>query len=169
MFKSTIAIGAHGDDVRRVQRALSRLTPRGQDFEPIQDGMGTFGPHLDGAVRGFQAAQGLVVDGIVGPVTWGKLPPYTESSGRLQRGSVGPAVAGLQMWLTTFAGNGGTSPGPIDGEFGPLTEAALYKHLLIDSVDDHLWLSPVQDGSVPITDPNSLDSLEGHCHLLFMR
>ena len=34
---------------------------------------GIFGPITDGAVRAYQQAHGLVVDGWVGPVTWGSL------------------------------------------------------------------------------------------------
>ena len=34
---------------------------------------GYFGDELDKAVRSFQAMNGLAVDGIVGPMTWGEL------------------------------------------------------------------------------------------------
>jgi len=160
MFKSTVSLGSHGDDVRRLQRVLSRLS-HGQDLAVLADGFGAFGPHLDGAARAFQAGAGLDVDGIVGPVTWAALPPYAESPGAVKLGSVGPVVAGLQRWLTTFATAGiGPSPGPVDGYFGPITEGALEIRLAIGMIDDLMWLAPVQDGT------GAVDSLEEHCHLI---
>ena len=160
MFKSTVSLGSHGDDVRRLQRVLSRLS-RGQDLAVLADGFGAFGAHLDGAVRAFQAANGLLVDGIVGPITWDALPPYAESPGTVKVGSLGPVVVGLQRWLTTFATAGiGPSPGPADGYFGPVTETALEVRLSIGVVDDLMWLAPVQDGT------GAVDSLEGHCRLV---
>jgi peptidoglycan hydrolase-like protein with peptidoglycan-binding domain len=35
---------------------------------------GQFGPITERSVRQFQKQNGLLVDGIVGPVTWGRLP-----------------------------------------------------------------------------------------------
>ena len=63
--------GAQGSTVRQIQSALisrgfgSYLAPWGAD--------GSFGNGTDGGVRAFQRAQGIDVDGIVGPDTWGRL------------------------------------------------------------------------------------------------
>ena len=64
----TIAPGATGDTVRRLQRALRRTPDLGLSVD------GVFGPKTETAVKGFQQGAGLVVDGIVGPLTWGALP-----------------------------------------------------------------------------------------------
>ena len=64
----TIGPGATGDVVRRLQRALRR-TP---DLAINVDGV--FGPQLEASVKSFQEGVGLVVDGIVGPLTWNALP-----------------------------------------------------------------------------------------------
>ena len=56
-----------GDDVLWVQGSLAG---RGHDPGPFD---GVFGPQTDSAVRSFQAAVGLDVDGVVGPLTWAAL------------------------------------------------------------------------------------------------
>ena len=59
----TVAAGASGDAVRAAQGEL-----RTQGWRLALDG--SFGPQTAGAVRDFQTARNLVVDGIVGPLTW---------------------------------------------------------------------------------------------------
>src|SRR5215218_7922435 len=63
----TLQEGSSGEAVEVLQRALQRA---GFDPGPID---GEFGPLTAEAVRSFQAARGLVVDGIVGPQTWSAL------------------------------------------------------------------------------------------------
>lgn len=66
----TIRRGSRGTDVELLQLALLRsgfLTS-----EPD----GIFGPRTESAVLSFQASNGLVRDGIVGPNTWAALIPY---------------------------------------------------------------------------------------------
>ena len=61
--------GSSGDAVRGVQeefafRNLSGIPGTGLKID------GVFGPKTEAAVRGFQQALSIAVDGIVGPVTW---------------------------------------------------------------------------------------------------
>jgi peptidoglycan hydrolase-like protein with peptidoglycan-binding domain len=59
--------GSRGSSVADLQRRLDEAS-----FSPgTPDGI--FGSHTDAAVRSFQRAHGLGVDGIVGPQTWGAL------------------------------------------------------------------------------------------------
>ena len=57
----------HGTAVTRLQQALKNL---GFDPGPVD---GSFGIKTDAAVRKYQAARSLKVDGIVGPKTWAKI------------------------------------------------------------------------------------------------
>lgn len=58
--------GSRGDAVRELQESLMAL---GYDVG-LSGVDGIFGQATERAVRAFQAASGLVVDGIVGPLTW---------------------------------------------------------------------------------------------------
>ena len=92
----TISLGATGDAVKRLERALRR-TPN-----PALAVDGAFGPQLERAVKQFQQGAGLTVDGIVGPATWAALPDGGPMP-TLQEGSTGAAVNSLQTLLTNGA------------------------------------------------------------------
>jgi peptidoglycan hydrolase-like protein with peptidoglycan-binding domain len=139
MPKATIQLGAQGDDVKRVQRYFVRakaLAPSHLD--------GDFGPETDGLVRQFQQDNGLVVDGIVGPQTWGALPAYLEASPTLEEDALGPDVARLQTALNAID-TVAVKPGDVDGWFGPQTKASVQSFQAGGSgvVDEPTWFSPV--------------------------
>lgn len=111
-----LSSGASGEDVSRLQRLLVMI--KLYTWTAID---GSFGPETEMAVRSFQAGNGLTSDGIVGPDTWHALPADPNTP-LLARGATGPAVSALQGGLKRI---GTPDPGPIDGDFGPLTEAAV--------------------------------------------
>jgi peptidoglycan hydrolase-like protein with peptidoglycan-binding domain len=117
--------GSTGDAVKKAQRALIErfyLFGTGQDD-------GIFGPLTDLAVRNYQRDRSagefnafsfpLKIDGIVGPATWFRLAPET-----VKKGSKGSGVRFLQELLKSW-GDPQFDPGPVDGNFGPLTENAV--------------------------------------------
>jgi peptidoglycan hydrolase-like protein with peptidoglycan-binding domain len=115
----TIRLGATGEPVRRLQRALRR-TP---NLSIAVDGV--FGSKTESAVKDFQEGAGLVVDGIVGPLTWAALPNGGPMP-TLREGSTGEVVRHLQQVLTNGAsGQWNTTPGTIDGNFGSQTKASV--------------------------------------------
>jgi peptidoglycan hydrolase-like protein with peptidoglycan-binding domain len=115
----TIQLGASGNVVRRLQRALRRTPNLGLPID------GVFGSELGTAVRDFQEGAGLVVDGIVGPVTWNALPSGAPMP-VLRQGSSGEVVRALQTLLTNGApGAWNVTPQGIDGIFGPHTKASV--------------------------------------------
>jgi len=120
MPKAIIQLGSQGDDVKRVQRYFIR----NKEMDPTHLD-GDFGPETDGFVRQFQQDNGLVVDGVVGPQTWGALGPYLEAS----------------PTLSYDAGD----PGPADGWFGPQTTTAVQAFQRGGSgvVDEQTWFMGV--------------------------
>ncbi len=100
------------EQVKALQRQLSWL-----GFEPgTVDGR--YGPITTGAVKRFQEAHDLTVDGVVGHGTRDALRArfaQRPSSDRIDR------VKGLQRQLSRL----GYEPGPVDGRYGPLTTAAV--------------------------------------------
>lgn len=108
----------HGEPVRDVQR---RLLGAGHRIEADELG-GTFGPSTEAAVRAFQEARGLPVDGIVGGETWGQL---VEAGYRLGDRTLylrSPAFRGDDVRELQGALNAlGFDAGKQDGIFGART------------------------------------------------
>jgi peptidoglycan hydrolase-like protein with peptidoglycan-binding domain len=115
----TIALGATGAAVQRLQRA-SRRTP---DLGLTVDGI--FGPQVEIAVKNFQEGAGLAVSSTVDALTWNALPDGGPMP-TLEQGSSGDVVRALQTLLTNgAAGQWTTTPLGIDGDFGPHTKASV--------------------------------------------
>ncbi len=138
---------AHGSRaVRALQRRLSGL---GYSPGPID---GRYGPLTDAAVIRFQAAHGLLTDGIDGPATTAALASARlllyPGDGYVPGGS-GP-VRALQRHLAAA----GLRPGPIDGRYGPLTERAVIRfqtahHLHVDGIAGPQTLGQLQRETQP--------------------
>jgi peptidoglycan hydrolase-like protein with peptidoglycan-binding domain len=137
----TLSVGAIGHDVRRLQRIFvmtKTLAP--------SNITGTFDATTEQAVKDFQQGAGLTVDGVVGPATWQALPadPNTPV---LARGASGSGVTALQQGLKKYS-TAATDPGPVDGDFGPQTEAAVKAYqqdraIHVDGiVGDQTWWAP---------------------------
>src|SRR5262249_698888 len=113
--------GSTGEAVRDLQRRLGAagFTPGGAE-------VGCYCPATEAAVRAFQGARGLRIDGRCDDQTWSALP---EASCNLAHRLLCPPpptrrghdVAGLQRRL----GRLGFDAGRVDGIFGPLTARAL--------------------------------------------
>ena len=130
-----LQVGSKGEDVRTVQHLV---THHGHQADP--DGL--FGPMTAQAVKAFQTAKNLTVDGIVGNQTWGALL-VPVSAGTPGSPSAVRAVQGqlrTQGWRLA-----------IDGSFGPKTEAAVRdfqaaRHLAVDGVvGDITWKTLIAD------------------------
>jgi peptidoglycan hydrolase-like protein with peptidoglycan-binding domain len=85
-FFHTQSSGNRGADVLAIQYLLTH-----HGHAVTADGV--FGSATTTAVRAFQSAKGLAVDGIVGPATWAALVP------QISQGASGPAVRALQVEL----------------------------------------------------------------------
>lgn len=115
--------GSTGSKVRELQDKLKKIGYYTRQVD------GSYGPYTTSAVKSYQRAKGLVIDGCVGNQTWGSLfsspvvpvPSNACPDNQLKQGCVGPNVADLQIWL----GKNGFYDGKIDGEFGPVTDSAV--------------------------------------------
>jgi peptidoglycan hydrolase-like protein with peptidoglycan-binding domain len=101
--------------VRDLQDALEAL---GHDPGPVD---GVFGSRTEDAVRAFQQAKGIAVDGIVGRVTWINIDEADQNEPVLRIGSTGLPVRRLQSRMSAV----GFETGGVDGRFGAGTETAV--------------------------------------------
>jgi SpoIID/LytB domain protein len=123
--QSLLRYGSQGPAVADVQRLLHALAL----YDGAADGI--FGQKTTSAVRSFQDARGLTVDGIIGSRTRGELASLhlaatggavlTSSGSLLGRGVSGATVRALQGILAML----GFNPGPVDGHFGSRTSQAV--------------------------------------------
>lgn len=73
-----LKIGSRGEAVKKLQESLNRL---GFNCGAVD---GIFGRNTESAVKTFQKAYGLMVDGIAGPATLGKIDELLKDNGRLR-------------------------------------------------------------------------------------
>lgn len=115
-----IDFGDRGNQVKEVQK---QLISKGFSL-PRYGSDGVFGEEMEKAVKAFQKQQGILVDGIVGPVTLQKLGITSNGSSvkqagypgyLIKKGSTGNHVKNIQEVIGV----------KVDGIFGPKTEAAV--------------------------------------------
>ena len=115
MAEPILKKGSKQPEVRDLQEALRAL---GHDPGPID---GDFGAGTEAAVKAFQAARDIPVDGIVGRVTWINIDEADQSEPLLRVGSTGLPVRRLQSRMSAV----GFDTGGVDGRFRAKTEAAV--------------------------------------------
>jgi len=115
MAEPVLKRGATESAVRDLQAALKAL---GHDPGPID---GVFGAKTESAVKAFQQAREITVDGIVGRVTWINVDEADQTEPVLRVGSSGLPVRRLQSRMSAV----GFDTGGVDGRFRPKTESAV--------------------------------------------
>lgn len=117
----SLKVGSTGDAVRTLQARLIELKYLTGSAD------GSFGEKTAAALRSFQQANGLTVDGVAGDKTLAALyntsttPTGTTTSGTLKRDSTGDDVKKMQTQLASLK----YYTGSITGNFGSLTEKAV--------------------------------------------
>jgi peptidoglycan hydrolase-like protein with peptidoglycan-binding domain len=115
MAEPILKLGSKEPEVRDLQEALKAL---GHDPGRID---GVFGPRTESAVKAFQQAREIPVDGIVGRVTWINIDEADQREPVLRLGATGLPVRRLQSRMTAV----GFDTGGVDGRFGAKAETAV--------------------------------------------
>jgi len=121
----TVRYGSQGAAVEECQTKLN-LSPAVTELLEVD---GIFGSRTLAAVREFQTAQGLDVDGIVGPITWGELDRLTETPEPEEPGGGGgelPPPPDERPWLRQ-----GDGPSEIVGRLQQKLNAAGSPHVAV--------------------------------------
>src|SRR4051795_4726302 len=110
MAEPVLRKGSTDPAVRDLQEALKTL---GHNPGLID---GDFGPMTEAAVKAFQQAKGITVDGIVGKVTWINIDEADQSEPVLKIGSTGLPVRRAQKRMSLV----GFDMGGVDGATAPV-------------------------------------------------
>ncbi len=86
-----LMMGSQGSETRTLQSKLNQAVP---PPAPGLDTDGIFGQYTDQAVRRFQSQRRILVDGIVGPQTWGELNRTPPGRGGQAPGNQAPGKVG---------------------------------------------------------------------------
>ncbi|MFK8014206.1 MAG: peptidoglycan-binding protein [Gammaproteobacteria bacterium] len=107
--------GSSGVEVTALQSSLSQLgyAPGAAD--------GQFGPRTEQALETFQTDLGLTPTGVADATTLAALDVVVNAPSELAVGASGAEVSVLQRGLNAL----GFSAGPVDGQFGPMTQNAV--------------------------------------------
>ena len=108
MAEPILKTGSSDPAVRDLQEALKAL---GYDTAPVD---GVFGAKTESAVKKFQQAREIAVDGVVGRITWINIDEADQSHPVLKVGSTGLPVRRLQSRMSAV----GFNTGGVDGRFG---------------------------------------------------
>ncbi|MCY0885286.1 MAG: peptidoglycan-binding protein [Firmicutes bacterium] len=154
VFAESGPILSYGSEGQTVKNAESDLKTLGYYNGPID---GIFGPEMLRAVKAFQFASRIEADGIIGPVTWSSLnralaqdgssasPAYEAPAGIYREGDTGAEVRVIQTLLNEHGAHLA-----VDGDFGPLTRAAVEafqaaQHITVDGIVGPVTMARLQD------------------------